>query len=607
MELNLIRLDSSYSKKEEIQMKKPKSFKELKEFLEQKLNISPEYVDIFSFNEKNEEIRINNENNYKKIKDIIFILEINEEQLVQSSIEINNKDLDESRLNNSSYINICTICTIEIKQENIAKCNKCNKIFHEKCLEKWNKECELKGNPFTCPLCRDETPFEQWEKIRFTKYEIFRNYAINLMRAIKEYIQDNNKKSNIIQMKEKEINELNEIKIKQNELIKKYEDYINKTINIFKNILDQIKNLHNLLKLEENIRLRDLIEKYPLNIKNLDLFDISKIIEEEFDKFDEHLFDINKKDNNKKNKFINFEEEEEIVPNNAIPNDIEEEIIVKYFVKNKGNYNIFGEQFVKNNFHNINLIINDVPNKLVNKYQLNKGENIVKIIVRNELKDLSYMFSSCKYLKNIKGLKYLDVSSIRDFSYMFNECSLLSNINALKNWNVSKGKYFSYMFRDCPKLSNIKALENWNVSKCVNFQGLFLGCESLTDIKSLENWDVSKVSNFQDMFCGCSSLSDINPLKNWNVSNGINFQCMFTKCTILTDLKPLKNWNVSQGIDFQKMFWNCALISDIEPLKNWDVSKGNNFQYMFLGCSSSLDVSPVKNWKVSKELLSNIK
>ena len=88
MELNLIRLDSSYSKKEEIQMKKPKSFKELKEFLEQKLNISPEYVDIFSFNEKNEEIRINNENNYKKIKDIIFILEINEEQLVQSSIEI---------------------------------------------------------------------------------------------------------------------------------------------------------------------------------------------------------------------------------------------------------------------------------------------------------------------------------------------------------------------------------------------------------------------------------------------------------------------------------------------------------------------------------------
>ena len=88
MELNLIRLDSSYSKKEEIQMKKPKSFKELKEFLEQKLNISPEYVDIFSFNEKNEEIRINNENNYKKIKDIIFILEINEEQLDQSSIEI---------------------------------------------------------------------------------------------------------------------------------------------------------------------------------------------------------------------------------------------------------------------------------------------------------------------------------------------------------------------------------------------------------------------------------------------------------------------------------------------------------------------------------------
>ena len=610
MDIALIMFNESFSKKAEIKIEKPKSFQELKEQLHQKFNISPENKNFFILDNRNREIKINNEDNYKEIKDILFIREINEEQLEQSFNGIsNNNNINESQLDESFYLNTCSICAYNIEEVNLLECNKCNKIFHETCIKDWDKECKSKKNPLTCPLCRNESPIEQWKKITINKNSFFKNQIKNLMGAIKEITKNNNMKSEMIIKHEKKINELIDINNKQNELIKKYEEYINKTINTFEYLLKKIKNIHNSLKLKENIKLKSLIEKYPLNIENLCLDDISNTIKEELYLIDGHLYEVNKKNNNKKNNnYINFEEEEEIMPNYAIPNNIKDEINIKYFVKEKGNYNIFGEKFVNNNFENLNLIINDVPSKLVNKYQLNKGENTIKIIINDDLIDLSYMFSSCKCLKNINELKYLDVSNIKDFSYMFNDCSLLSSIKPLAKWNVSNCKWFSRMFKDCSKLSDIKALENWNVSKGVDFRALFLGCVSLSDINPLKNWNVSKGNNFQEMFYRCESLSDINPLKNWNVSNGINFQSMFTRCSTLTDLKPLANWDVSKGEDFQKMFWNCSLLSDIQPLKNWNVSKGNNFQNMFFGCSSSLDIAPIKqNWKVSMVKLSNIK
>ena len=45
---------------------------------------------------------------------------------------------------------------------------------------------------------------------------------------------------NIMNIKDKKIKELKDNIIKQNELIKKYEIYIDKTIGIFKKILDDI-------------------------------------------------------------------------------------------------------------------------------------------------------------------------------------------------------------------------------------------------------------------------------------------------------------------------------------------------------------------------------
>jgi len=229
------------------------------------------------------------------------------------------------------------------------------------------------------------------------------------------------------------------------------------------------------------------------------------------------------------------------------------EINIIYETNKEGDEKIFGNEFVENNRNNIELIINGNRNNLINRYKLRKGENKIKIIIKNKITNLENMFYYCKSLKNIEELKYLDTKEIKNFKCMFRGCSSLSDIKGLKNWNVSNGNNFRGMFYECSSLSDLKGLENWNVSNGNYFSDMFRECSSLSDLKGLENWNVSNGNNFRGMFYGCSSLSDIKGLKNWNVSNGNNFKDMLYGCSSLSDIKVLKNWNLSDW-EYKNMF-----------------------------------------------------
>jgi len=247
------------------------------------------------------------------------------------------------------------------------------------------------------------------------------------------------------------------------------------------------------------------------------------------------------------------------------------EINLIYKTDKEGEEDIFGKKFVENNKNNIELIINGNRNDLISECKLKKGENNIKMIIKNKITNLEYMFEYCKSLNNIEELKYLDTKDINNFSYMFFGCSSLSDIKGLENWDVSNGKDFSNMFRGCSSLSDIKGLENWNMSNGRNLGAMFCGCSSLSDIKGLENWNVSNVNNFSYMFCGCSLLSDIKGLENWNVSNGNNFSYIFFECSSLSDIKGLENWNVSNGNNFSNIFLRCSSLSDINILQSWNL------------------------------------
>ena len=55
-----------------------------------------------------------------------------------------------------------------------------------------------------------------------------------------------------------------------------------------------------------------------------------------------------------------------------------DEINLIYVTERENEYNIFGEEFVKNNKGNIELNINGENIKLINEYKLKKGENNIK-------------------------------------------------------------------------------------------------------------------------------------------------------------------------------------------------------------------------------------
>ena len=573
--VDIFLLDNSSVTIEEISIMKPKTYKELLIRLRKKMKALPEYYEIFIYID-NKEIIINNEDTYKITEDILFIREFDKNILKQSLFEKGYNKLSDSNKEILEEKYNCNICSILIKKEKPYLCYKCQKIFHEKCLREWDEKCKLQNKILICPNCRNELPLEKWnQKI---DYEDKRKEDANFMN---------------------EILELKENETIQNELIRKYERYIEKTVEIFKHILNEINSLHDLLKLGKNNELNNLISEFSLSINNLmNIGNISTIINEELKQFkkifeknklcqnnfiniDDEINDISKKDiidNKVDEDYENYKDEPKL---NPIEENIKEikidnfynKINLKYFVEFKDNYNIFGEDFVENNKNNISLIIDGKQKGLVHNCELKEGENTITLLIKNKLTNLSHMFYMCKYLKDISELKFLDVSEVKDFSYMFYKILQLSDIQFLENWNVSNGKNFSYMFSGCSSLSDIKPLLKWNVSNNNNFESMFFGCKLLSDLNPLRNWDVFCCENFSFMFMGCFSLSDVKPLKSWKVSNGNNFSFMFFGCSSLSDIKPLQNWNVSNGKLFSYMFSGCSSLLEVKPAYIWDISK----------------------------------
>ena len=293
-------------------------------------------------------------------------------------------------------------------------------------------------------------------------------------------------------------------------------------------------------------------------------------------------------------RFIKYIADEYVKENHININELE----LIYKVSKRSLKNIFGINFVKNNSDKIELIINGEKNYLTENYILQKGENKIKLIIKNKIENLEYMFYECHSLVNIDGLKFLDVKDITNLSFMFEGCTSLSNITPLENWNVSNVSDFKNMFYNCYSLSNISPLKNWNVSNGIYFDNMFNQCGSLTDLTPLENWNLPIGRFFSFMFCGCELLNDITPLKNWNVSNVCDFSFMFFGCKNLSNITSLINWDVSDGISFNNMFDGCRALRDISSLKNWNVSNGEDFRNMFRSCYKLSDIKPLQKWNV---------
>ena len=159
------------------------------------------------------------------------------------------------------------------------------------------------------------------------------------------------------------------------------------------------------------------------------------------------------------------------------------EINLTYYAEENGPENIFGENFVKNNNNNIDLFINQTKSSLVSQFILKKGKNDIKIIIKNDLNNLEYMFYGCKSLVNIEELKYLDTRRVTNFSYIFWGCSSLSDIKPIEQWEVSNGTNFSNIFSKQNLSDKLKTFNNWKIAlkkaNCINRSSIINSSNSL--------------------------------------------------------------------------------------------------------------------------------
>ena len=538
---------------------KPKDYEELLYLINQEFKIEYQNYEIFIIDKNNNESKINKKEQYNLIEDILFIREIDKNRLKQSLFQMNYDKLSESKQEILDDNFNCILCSIIIKNEKPYLCYKCQTIYHQKCLKDWDKKCKSQNNKLSCPHCRNELPLEKWNiKLDYEDYRMNNASLLDEINKYKSYINLNN---NIILIKNKIIDKLKNKSVNINKLLSQFSNYIKETFELFTYILKKLKSIHSLLQLKSNNKLDYISDNFPINFNNLELENISHIIKEELYFIENSFLKNCTKDFNNNSHLIdekndyNIDSYTEITKNLYINDDnkkIKEKkkefkkIDLIYLTKDNNDYNIFGEEFVKNNKDNIELIINGEKSELLSEYNLKQGENIISVIIKNKLTNLSNMFYHCNSLINIEELKILNVEEVTNFSSMFSNCSSLLDIKALKNWNVSNGIDFSGMFNKCTKLSDISSLGNWNFSNCKYFSSMFSNCSSLSDIKPLENWNVSNVVDFSSMFNKCSRLSDIKPLESWNVSSGINFAYMFHKCSSLSNMKPLEKWKVNE-------------------------------------------------------------
>ena len=141
-----------------------------------------------------------------------------------------------------------------------------------------------------------------------------------------------------------------------------------------------------------------------------------------------------------------------------------------YFAEKEGDEKIFGYEFIKNNRDNIDLIINGNKTNLIDIYNLKKGENIVTLIIKNKLTDLSYMFCNCFSLKNMEELRYLDTENVTNFSFIFAK-EYKTNFSYIFPKDYEQEKLFNVdRFHS---FSDINCLSTWNVTNGIDFTSIF--------------------------------------------------------------------------------------------------------------------------------------
>ena len=289
---------------------------------------------------------------------------------------------------------------------------------------------------------------------------------------------------------------------------------------------------------------------------NLNYIDNADYVFEICPKLDEAYF--NSKNKNTINK---YENEIEILVK-IKKGDINKDI---YFLDN---YNSRHDNLKKLNELNTDLYINDVRYEFQKYFKPKKeGEYIIKLKIKINLTNCSYMFAECENIINIKFIRF-NIKYVTNIKYMFYRCTNIKNIN----------------------------FSAFNTKNVIDMSNLFHGCKNLLNL-DLSSFDTLKVTTMDEMFYDCYNLHNLN-ISSFNTENVIYMTEMFMFCENLKTL-DLSHFNTINVKSMIGMFANCYNL-DYLNLSSFNTANVRYANKIFLSCKQDIIDANISKFKKFK-------
>ena len=163
--------------------------------------------------------------------------------------------------------------------------------------------------------------------------------------------------------------------------------------------------------------------------------------------------------------------ENEIDNSNNDNNNKKITMIYKINKKNR-KIRILGENFVKRNKRNCQLIINNKKYVLrdcieYSKYNINTNDDllIISLIGINNITNTSEMFCHSEELQSLPDISKWDTQNTTDISQMFSDCSSLQSLPDISKWDIKNVSNMKNMFNGCKSTLSIpsKFKSSWSI------------------------------------------------------------------------------------------------------------------------------------------------
>ena len=238
------------------------------------------------------------------------------------------------------------------------------------------------------------------------------------------------------------------------------------------------------------------------------------------------------------------------------------------------------------------------------EYELNRGTNfpawcdlhkseITKVVFAPSFAEArpttcAYWFGSCKKLKNIEGIEFLNTEEVKNMGGMFYECICLENLD-LSKFDTKKVTNMRNMFYNCQKLKTLD-LSSFETDMVTNMESMFYNCILLNTLKLTNKFNTQKVEDMCSMFNSCKELKTIN-LSGFDTQNVEDMRYMFNLCKSLESL-DLSNFNTQKVTLMNNMFNECLQLTSLD-LSNFDTQKVTDMRNMFFYCTGlkTVDIS----------------